>query len=60
MDPDGPFADESMEIIDFAEQEEAFYDEDEMPDGKYIFFKKKHDDLWNQVILRKQSNYLNQ
>ena len=41
LDPDGPFADESMEIIDFSEQEEAFYDEDEMPDGEVYFLQEK-------------------
>ncbi|MBE1554890.1 tetratricopeptide repeat protein [Sporosarcina limicola] len=40
LDPDGPFADESMEIIDFAEQEEAFND-DEMPDGEVYFLQEK-------------------
>ena len=32
----GPFADESMEIIDFAEQEESFLDEDE--DRREVYF----------------------
>ncbi|MHA6260742.1 tetratricopeptide repeat protein [Sporosarcina sp. CAU 1771] len=41
MDPDGPFADESMEIIDFAEQEDAFYDEDEVRDGEVYFLQEK-------------------
>ena len=41
LDPDGPFADESMEIIDFAEQEESFYDDDEMPDGEVYFLQEK-------------------
>ncbi|MEK3937376.1 tetratricopeptide repeat protein [Sporosarcina sp. FSL W7-1349] len=39
--PDGVFADEAMEIIDFAEQEEAFYDEEEMPDGEVYFLQEK-------------------
>lgn len=39
--PDGPFADESMEIIDFAEQEESFYEDDEMPDGEAYFLQEK-------------------
>ncbi|WP_342506173.1 tetratricopeptide repeat protein [Sporosarcina sp. FSL K6-2383] len=41
LDPDGPFADESMEIIDFAEQEEPFNKEDEMPDGEVYFLQEK-------------------
>lgn len=41
LDPDGPFADESMEIIDFAEQEDAFYDEDEVRDGEVYFLQEK-------------------
>ncbi len=40
IDPDGPFADDSMEIIDFAEQEESFND-DEMPDGEVYFLTGK-------------------
>ena len=40
IDPDGPFADDSMEIIDFAEQEESFND-DEMPDGEVYFLQEK-------------------
>ncbi|HJF32385.1 MAG TPA: tetratricopeptide repeat protein [Sporosarcina psychrophila] len=40
LDPDGPFADDSMEIIDFAEQEESFND-DEMPDGEVYFLQEK-------------------
>ncbi|GKV57057.1 hypothetical protein NCCP2222_30040 [Sporosarcina sp. NCCP-2222] len=39
--PDGPLADESMEIIDFAEQEEAFFDEEEMPDSEVYFLQEK-------------------
>ncbi len=34
-------ADESMEIIDFAEQEESFTDEDDMPDGEVFFLQEK-------------------
>ncbi|MFJ7935514.1 tetratricopeptide repeat protein [Sporosarcina sp. NPDC096371] len=41
MDPDGPFADESMEIIDFAEQEASHFDDDEMPDGEAYFLQEK-------------------
>ncbi|WP_318616741.1 tetratricopeptide repeat protein [Sporosarcina sp. YIM B06819] len=41
LDPNGPFADESMEIIDFAEQEEAFFEDDEMPDGEAYFLQEK-------------------
>jgi tetratricopeptide (TPR) repeat protein len=41
LNPNGPFADESMEIIDFSEQEEAFYDEDEVPDGEVFFLQEK-------------------
>jgi tetratricopeptide (TPR) repeat protein len=40
LDPDGPFADDSMEIIDFAEQEESF-DDEEMPDGEVYFLQEK-------------------
>ncbi|KAA0944319.1 tetratricopeptide repeat protein [Sporosarcina sp. ANT_H38] len=40
IDPDGPFADDSIEIIDFAEQEESFND-DEMPDGEVYFLQEK-------------------
>ena len=47
-------ADESMEIIDFAEQEESSIDEDEMPDGEVYFFRKKHVVLWSRVILKKR------
>lgn len=41
MDSDGPFADESLEIIDFAEQEDAFYDEGEVRDGEVYFLQEK-------------------
>lgn len=41
LNPEGTFADESMEIIDFAEQEEAFYEEDEMPDSEVYFLQEK-------------------
>ena len=41
LDPDGPFADESLEIIDYAEQEDAFYDEDEVRDGEVYFLQEK-------------------
>ena len=40
LNPDGTFADDSMEIIDFAEQEESFND-DEMPDGEVYFLQEK-------------------
>lgn len=39
--PDGPLADDSMEIIDFAEQEEAFFQDDEMPDSEVYFLQEK-------------------
>ena len=39
--PDGPLVDDSMEIIDFAEQEEAFFIDDEMPDGEVYFLQEK-------------------
>ncbi|MCG7345560.1 tetratricopeptide repeat protein [Sporosarcina sp. ACRSL] len=39
--PDGPLADDSMEIIDFAEQEEAFFVDEEMPDGEVYFLQEK-------------------
>ena len=41
LDADGPFADESMEIIDFAEQEAVYYDEGEMPDGEVFYLQEK-------------------
>lgn len=41
LDPDGHFADESMEIIDFAEQEEAFYEDEDIPDGEVFFLQEK-------------------
>ncbi|MDW0115279.1 tetratricopeptide repeat protein [Sporosarcina saromensis] len=39
--PDGPLADDSMKIIDFAEQEEAFFKDEEMPDGEVYFLQEK-------------------
>ena len=39
--PDGPLVDDWMEIIDFAEQEEAFFTDDEMPDGEVYFLQEK-------------------
>ena len=41
MDPDGPFADESMEIIDFAEQEESFMMRMKCRTEKSIFLQEK-------------------
>ncbi len=41
LDPEGPFAEECIEIIDFAEQEETLYDDDEMPDGEVYFLQEK-------------------
>ncbi len=39
--PDGPLADEAMEIIDFAEQEESSTDGDDMEDGEVFFLQEK-------------------
>lgn len=41
IDPDGPFADESMEIIDFAEQKAAYFEEEEQEDGEIYFIQEK-------------------
>ncbi|CAM3179581.1 tetratricopeptide repeat protein [Filibacter tadaridae] len=41
LHPDGPLADEAMEIVDFAEQEKESYDEDEMPDGEVFLLQEK-------------------
>ncbi|WP_342514567.1 tetratricopeptide repeat protein [Sporosarcina sp. FSL K6-1522] len=42
MDPEGVFADEAMEIIDFAEQEAAFSaEDDDMPDGEMYYLQEK-------------------
>ncbi len=41
LNPEGPFADESMEIIDFAEQEAEYYSDDEMPDSEVYFLQEK-------------------
>lgn len=40
LDPEGLFVDESMEIIDFAEQEELYY-EDDFPQGEVFFLQEK-------------------
>ncbi|MFD1206771.1 MULTISPECIES: tetratricopeptide repeat protein [Sporosarcina] len=39
--PDGPLADDSMEIIDFAEQEESFSLDEDMPDSEVYFLQEK-------------------
>jgi len=41
VNPDGPFGDESMEIIDFAEQKAADYEEGEEQDGEIFFIQEK-------------------
>ena len=41
LDPDGPFGDDSMEIIDFVEQKEAFIEEDDGLDGEAYFLQEK-------------------
>ncbi|MDW0118406.1 tetratricopeptide repeat protein [Sporosarcina thermotolerans] len=41
LSPDGPLVDDSMEIIDFAEQEEDIFDDEEMPDGEVYFLQEK-------------------
>lgn len=41
LDPDGPLADEAMEIIDFAEQEESSFDGEDMPEGEVYFLQEK-------------------
>ena len=41
IDPDGPFCDESMEIIDFVEQKAAYYGKDDENDGEIFFIQEK-------------------
>jgi len=41
LDSDGPFADESLEIIDFVEQKAAYFEEDEEQDGEVYFLQEK-------------------
>lgn len=41
FDPEGSFVDEAMEIIDFAEQEELYFEEDDVPDGAVFFLQEK-------------------
>ena len=41
VNPDGHFGDESKEIIDFVEQKELFFEEDEGVDGEVYFLQEK-------------------
>lgn len=41
VNPDGHFGDESKEIIDFVEQKESFFEEDEGVDGEIYFLQEK-------------------
>jgi len=41
INPDGHFGDESKEIIDFVEQKESFFEEDEGVDGEVYFLQEK-------------------
>ncbi len=41
LNPEGPFGDESMEIIDFAEQQDALREEDEEQDEEAYYLQEK-------------------